>query len=337
MSTPHNQIFSAMQPTGLLHIGNYLGALKNWADLQNSGKYECIFGIADLHAITIDYDPKQMNSNITNLAIDYLSCGLDPNKSIIMVQSHVPEHTELAWIFNCITPISELERMTQYKDKARQHRHNVNVGLFDYPVLQAADILLYKADTVPVGEDQTQHVEFSRIIARKFNNKFGKVFPEPKALLTKSARLMSPIDPEKKMSKSLGPKHYIALADSPKDIKKKISSAVTDTGPSQDKNQSLNQMSPGIKNLFGMLEVFAPLGTYKELMGEYKKGTLKYIDLKSTLADAIIKHLKPIQQKRKELEHNRDKIGEVLIEGAEKCQKIAKKTMAEVREKIGIR
>lgn len=339
-----NIIFSAMQPTGTLHLGNYLGALKNWVDLQNSHQYNCIFGIVDLHAMTIDYDPRQMDDNITNLVIDYLSCGLDPEKSIIMVQSHVPEHTELCWIFNCLTPIAELERMTQYKDKAKQHKHNVNVGLFDYPVLQAADILLYKADTVPVGEDQVQHVEFARIVARKFNNKFGKVFPEPKALLTKSARLMSLADPAQKMSKSLGPKHYIALTDSPAEIKKKISSAVTDVGPTHASPPARGgakggweKMSPGVKNLFNLLAAFAPPSTYQELMDEYKKGTLKYVNLKSTFADSIIKYLRPIQEKRRELEHDRGQIAEILISGAEKCQKIAKETMAEVREKVGIR
>ncbi|NQU77481.1 tryptophan--tRNA ligase [Candidatus Falkowbacteria bacterium] len=350
-STQKNRIFSAMQPTGSLHIGNYLGALKNWVDLQNSGGYNCIFGIVDYHAMTIDYDPRDMPKHITDLAIDYLSAGLDPDKSTIMVQSHVPEHTELAWIFNCITPMPELERMTQYKDKSRSNKTNPNVGLFSYPVLMAADILLYKADTVPVGEDQTQHVEFSRIIARKFNNRFAKIFPEPRTLLTKSARLSSLADPAKKMSKSLGEKHYIALTDTPAEIKKKISSAVTDTGPSKRvelsstsedpergaKRRVEGKMSRGTKNLFDMLEVVSPLGTHKELMDEYKKGTLKYSDLKSTLADAIINHLKPIQEKRKELEHDHDKIAQILIQGAEHCQKIADKTMEEVRNKVGIR
>lgn len=340
MSTPTHTIFSAMQPTGALHLGNYLGALKNWVDLQNSGDYNCIFGIVDFHGMTIDYDPKKMPEHITDLAIDYLSCGLDPNKSTIMVQSHVPEHTELAWIFNCITPIAELERMTQYKDKSKQNQKNINVGLFSYPILMAADILLYQADTVPVGQDQTQHVEFTRAVARKFNNKFGKIFPEPKVLLTKSARLMSLTDPKKKMSKSLGPKHYIALTDSPAEIKKKISSALTDTGPSPSPalgEGSRVGSSPGVKNLFNLLETFAPLGTHKQLTDEYKKGALKYSDLKSTLADSIIKHLGPIQQKRKELEHDRPRIAEILISGAKKCQKIAKQTMEQVREKIGIR
>jgi len=342
-----SKIFSAMQPTGLLHIGNYLGALKNWVDLQNSGDYNCIFGIVDYHAMTIDYDPKDMPKHITDLAIDYLSAGLDPDKSTIMVQSHVPEHTELAWIFNCITPMPELERMTQYKDKSHQHKQNINVGLFSYPVLMAADILLYKADTVPVGEDQTQHVEFARIIARKFNNRFAKIFPEPRTLLTKSARLMSLADPAKKMSKSLGDKHYIALTDTPSEIKKKISSAVTDSGSgrnarsgayaSSSADAASSKMSPGTKNLFTLLEEFAPLGTHKELEDQYKKGTLKYSDLKSVLADSIIKHLKPIQKKRKSLEHDHDKIAQILIQGADHCQKIATKTMEQVRAKVGIR
>lgn len=337
--TRKHTIFSAMQPTGALHLGNYLGALKNWVDLQNSGNYNCIFSIVDLHAMTVDYNPKEMPGLVTDLAIDYLSCGLNPEKSLIFVQSFVPEHTELAWILNCLTPIAELERMTQYKDKAKEHKQNVNVGLFAYPVLQAADILLYKADTVPVGEDQVQHVEFSRIIARKFNNKFGTTFPEPRALLTKSARLMSLVDPAKKMSKSYGDKHCLYLTDSPKIIKQKIASAVTDSGPS---SPALGEgrgvrSSPGIKNLFDLLEIFASKNIFDQMSSAYKNGSLKYVDLKSNLADAIIKYLEPIQEKRKELEVNRQKIGEILAKGERQAQAIATKNMEEIRKKIGIR
>ena len=315
-----------MQPTGSLHLGNYLGALKQWVDLQN--EHSCIFCIVDYHAMTIDYQPKEMPNQIKELALDWLSAGIDPKKSIIFVQSQVPEHTELAWIFNTITPLGELERMTQFKEKSAQHKKNVNAGLFTYPILQAADILLYKADRVPVGEDQVQHVELTRDIAKAFNRKFGKTLPEPKPILTKAARIMSTSDPAKKMSKSLGDKHYIALTDSADVIRKKIKSAVTDT--------SGGAHAPGVKNLFAILEAFDQ-DAAKGFRMEQKSGSLKYSDLKDVAANTIIGHLEPIQQKRKELEAKKEEVAEILIEGADQARKIAQKTMEQVREKIGVR
>ena len=282
-----------MQPTGSLHLGNYLGALKQWVDLQEDN--DCIFCIVDYHAMTIDYSPKEMNERVTELALDYLAAGIDPEKSIIFVQSQVPEHTELGWIFNTITPVGELERMTQFKEKSEQNKERSNAGLFTYPVLQTADVLLYKADRVPVGEDQVQHVELMRTIAKKFNKKFGKTFPEAKPILTESARIMSPADPTKKMSKSLGDKHYIALTDDAKTVQKKIRSAVTDTSAGAD--------SPGIKNLFAILEALDDT-VVKGFKKEHDKGTLRYSDLKDIVANTIISHLEPFQKRRKELEEN---------------------------------
>ncbi|MAG29150.1 tryptophan--tRNA ligase [bacterium] len=323
----NNLIFSGMQPTGSLHLGNYLGALKQWVELQE--QHDSIFCIVDYHALTIDYSPKDLPNRITELALDYLSAGVDPEKSIVFVQSQIPEHTELAWIFNSITPMGELERMTQFKEKSEQHKQNINAGLFTYPILQAADILLYKADRVPVGEDQVQHVELTRDIAKKFNKTFGKTFPETKVILTKTARIMSLVDPEKKMSKSLGEKHYIALSDSPDAIKKKVRSAVTDThGGSK---------SAGVTNLFDILEALNGDDMVSELKDQHKKGKLPYKDLKDIVANTIISHLKPIQERRRELEEQREEIGEILIEGAERAQEIAQKTMEEVREKVGVR
>lgn len=327
MSTDKNIIFSGMQPTGALHLGNYLGALKQWVQLQN--QHPSIFCIVDYHALTIKYDPRQLPKKITELAIDYLAAGLDPEKSIIFVQSHVAEHTELAWIFNTLASLGELERMTQFKDKAKDNKDNVNAGLFTYPVLQAADVLLYKANLVPVGEDQIQHVELMRDIARRFNSAFGQTFPEPKVLLTKSARVMSLADPESKMSKSKGEKHYIALNDSPDIIRQKIKSAVTDTaGASQ---------SPGVTNLLGILSELGEPNIVKDLNGQHSKGKLQYSTLKDEVAKAIINHLASIQARRKELEKNHDKIAEILINGAERARAIAQKTMSEVRQKIGVR
>ena len=316
-----------MQPTGALHLGNYLGALKQWVDLQD--KHPAIFCIVDYHAITIKYDPRDLPKKITELAIDYLAAGLDPDKSIIFVQSQVPEHTELAWIFNTLTPIGQLERMTQFKDKAKDNKDNINAGLFTYPILQAADVLLYKANLVPVGEDQVQHVELMRGIARRFNNTFGRTFPEPKVLLTKAARIMSLADPSAKMSKSKGEKHYIALNDSPQTIRAKVKSAVTDTtGASK---------SPGVTNLLGILSELGDGNVFKDLTDQHKKGKLQYSTLKDEVAKAIISHLSPFQERRKELEKNHDKIAEILIDGADRASAIAQKTMTEVRQKIGVR
>ncbi len=322
-----NLIFSGIQPTGALHLGNYLGAIKQWVDLQN--EHESIFCIVDYHAMTIEYDPGKLPERISELALDLLACGIDTDKAILFVQSQVPEHTELGWIFNTITPMAELERMTQYKDKSQQNKQNINAGLFTYPVLQAADVLLYKANLVPVGEDQVQHVELMRVIAKKFNKVFGTLFPEPKPLLTKQARVMSLSDPAKKMSKSLGDKHYIALSDSDDVIKKKVRSAVTDThGGSR---------SPGVENLFGILEALGGESLAKELKSRHKKGSLQYSDLKDVVANTIASYLAPIRERRKELEKERERVGEILIDGAARAQKIAQDTMREVREKIGVR
>ncbi|OIN91484.1 tryptophan--tRNA ligase [Candidatus Collierbacteria bacterium CG1_02_44_10] len=321
-----NVILSGMQPTGALHLGNYLGALKQWVELQS--KYDSIFCIVDYHAMTIEYDPKELPKRIRELALDWLAAGLNPEKSIIFIQSHVPEHTELAWVFNTITPIGELERMTQFKEKSGQHKKNINAGLFTYPILQAADILLYKGSLVPVGEDQVQHVELTRDVARKFNKTFGRLFPETKPILTKTARVMSPADPTKKMSKSLGEKHYIALTDDEGAIRKKIRSAVTDTNGNAD--------SPGIRNLFAILEALDN-SVAQGFQDEQKRGTLKYSDLKDVASNTIISHLKPFQERRRKLAQEPERVGEILIAGAKRARKIAQQTMDEVREKIGVR
>lgn len=322
-----NLIFSGIQPTGSLHLGNYLGAIKQWTELQD--EHECLFCIVDYHALTVAYDPKKLAERISEMSLDLLACGVNPDKATLFVQSQVPEHTELGWIFNTITPMAELERMTQYKDKSKQHKENINAGLFTYPVLQAADVLLYQANLVPVGEDQVQHVELMRIIARRFNKAFGKLFPEPKPLLTKQARVMSLADPTKKMSKSLGEKHYIALSDSPETIKKKVRSAVTATGG--------GSTSPGVENLFAILEALGGEDLVRELKSQHKKGSLQYSDLKDVTANTIESHLAPIRERRRALEKERERIGEILIAGAKAAQKIAQETMREVREKIGVR
>jgi tryptophanyl-tRNA synthetase len=322
------KIFSGIQPTGTLHIGNYLGAIKQWINLQK--KNSCIFSIVDLHAITISYDPKELQKNILGVAMDYLAAGLNPQKCIIFVQSHVKEHAELAWLLETLTPLGELERMTQFKEKSQQHKENINAGLFSYPVLMAADILLYKADTVPVGEDQQQHVELSRVLARKFNNKFGKTFPEPKTQLPKfGKRIMSLDNPSQKMSKSL-PLGCINLSDSGETIKEKIGKAVTDSGK-EVKYDEKNK--PAISNLLIIYHLFSGK-TIVELENKYKnKG---YAEFKKDLAEVIIKRLADFQKKRKELEKNPQKVEKILADGAKKAQRIATATMKEIKKKMGL-
>lgn len=223
-------VFSGIQPSGQLHVGNYFGAIQSWLKLQKSPSYKCIFSIVDYHALTEGPDPKKLEQQIFDTAVDFLAAGLDPKQSTIMLQSLVPEHTDLAWILNCTTPLAWLERVPTFKEKAAQFKHNLNVGLLDYPVLMAADILIYKADTVPVGLDQLPHLELAREIARSFNARYGKILVEPKEKITPTPKIMSLTDPTKKMSKSLGPKSYIALADSPAVIEKKIKAMPTASG-----------------------------------------------------------------------------------------------------------
>lgn len=321
----HEILLSGIQPTGPLHLGNYLGALRNFVKLQNEG-YACSFMIADYHAMTENYDPAKMPSQIVELAAEMLAAGLDPKKCTLFVQSDVPEVTELAWILNTVTPMAFLERMTQYKDKASRQKENVNVGLFDYPVLQTADILLPKASVVPVGEDQKQHVELSRDIARFFNRRFGQTFPEPKSLFTTTPRVMALTDPEKKMSKSL-PGSFINIGDEPATIKERLSKAVTDTGGGK---------SPGAENLLTLLREFGTPTDIKKFDSDHRTGTIRYSDLKSVLADRIAAHFADFRKKKKSLMASPATIRRVLAAGAKRHRAVAKKTMAEVKKKTGL-
>ena len=317
-------IFSAIQPSGELHIGNYLGALKNFVELQD--KYDCFFFIADYHSISGEYNPKEKSKQIFDLALDFLAIGLDPQKCTIAVQSQIPEHTELAWIFNTVTPLAELQRMTQFKDKSQNQDQNINMGLLDYPVLQAADILIYKAYGVPVGQDQIQHIELTRKIARFFNNKFGETFPEPKDLITKTPKIMSLIDPTKKMSKSHGKKSCIGINDEPEMIKKKMRKAVSTTEYNED-----------IYSFYAsLLENFGTEKNKKYFLEQFKNKDIKFSELKDALAEDISNHFKDFREKRKELEKDPEKVKKILSEGAEKVRVIAKETMREVKEKVGV-
>jgi len=324
------RVFSGIQPSGTIHIGNYLGALKQWVELQK--KAECIFCIVDLHAITVPYQPKKLQENIIDAAICYLAAGINPEKSILFVQSKVKEHTELSWLLNTITPVGELQRMTQYKDKSKQFRKSVHAGLLNYPILMAADILLYQADIVPVGKDQKQHVELTRTVAKKFNSTFGKTFKIPKAYIPKTAaaKIMALNKPRNKMSKSLGPDCYISLFDEPATIKKKIMSAVTDTGR---KIKYDPKKKPGISNLLTIYSLFSDKPIKKLEKDFSSKG---YSEFKKSLVNLLANSLRPFRDKRKELIKRKVYIKEILKQGTKKAQNIASLNISDIKKKMGL-
>lgn len=322
------RILSGIQPTGSIHIGGYLGAIKQWVELQTTG--ECIFFIADLHALTIPQDPKTFSQKTLETTVELLSSGLDPEKCIIFVQSQVKEHTELAWILNTITPIGELERMIQYKEKSKQFKDSVNVGLLDYPVLQAADILLYQIDSVPVGKDQSQHLELTKTIAGKFNQKYGETLKVPQALiLDMGGKIMALNDPKKKMSKS-APETCLFLFDEPEVIKKKIMTAVTDTGKTVKYDVA---KKPGISNLLTIYSLFGG-ETLKEAEKKFKNSG--YAEFKKRLTELFIEKTEPFRRKKKELMQREVYVKEILERGRKRAQFIAQSTMATVRQKVGL-
>ena len=323
------RVFSGIQPTGSIHVGNYVGAIKNWVRLQE--QYESYFCIVDYHAITVPYKAKEMVQRVFDAALDILASGIDPEKSVFFAQSYVPEHTELAWIFNAQTSMGALERMTQFKEKSERTDY-VNAGLFTYPVLQAADILLYKAAIVPVGDDQLQHLELTREVARRFNNQFGRTFPEPKAELTPAARVMALNEPTRKMSKSI-PAGCISLSESDAEMRKKIARAVTDAGP----EDAGDEMSPGVKNLFTLLEAFGTPEQLAHFKAEYDGGTLRYSELKPAVAEAVVAELGPVRARREELAAHPERVWAALEHGAERARTLAQQTMVEVRAKMGLR
>ncbi len=333
-ATPRPQrrprVFSGIQPSGSLHLGNYLGAIRNWVAMQET--HDCVYCAVDLHAITVRQVRAELRRNTVDLVNLFLASGIDPERSIVFVQSHVPAHAELMWILNTITYMGELRRMTQFKDKtAGQEGESVGVALFDYPVLQAADILLYQADAVPIGEDQKQHVELTRDIAIRFNNAFGKAFVVPEPIIREGgARVMSLDDPAKKMSKSAGSAgSYIALMDPPDVMAKKIKRAVTDSGtdvrPGPDK--------PALANLLGIYSVLSgePVDA---IVARYEgKG---YADFKADLAEVVVEALTPIQARIRELEADKSYTLGVLRNGADRAETIAGRTLAKVRERVGL-
>jgi tryptophanyl-tRNA synthetase len=321
-----------------MHIGNYFGAVANWVTLQDS--YSCIYGVVDLHAMTMPYNPSELQENTERMFIDLMACGLDPRKSIIFIQSLVPEHTELCWIFNCIASYGELTRMTQFKDKrdllesTGKSEQFVSAGLFTYPVLQAADILIYRAHYVPVGKDQEQHLELSSNVAERFNKRFGEFFPVPKPLFTEVPKIMSPADPTKKMSKSLGEKHYIGLFEDEQSIRKKIMSAVTDTGP-----EALPpgvEMSAGVENLFEILKACGKTNEVAALLKEYRASKLKYVELKEAVATALVELTSSLRARQKEIGNNKQEVWEKAYQMSERAREIARDTLREVRKRVGL-
>jgi len=323
------RVFSGIRPTGELHIGNYLGAIRQWIELQKV--HDCVFCIVDLHAITTPYRSEDLQKNILELTIAYLAAGLDPEKCILFIQSQVKEHSELAWLLGTITPLGELKRMTQFKEKSKKHPKYVNAGLLNYPLLMAADILLYKTDLVPVGIDQEQHVELTREIARKFNKMFGEVFKMPEALLPKvGQKIMSLQNPKKKMSKTDDPLGCVGLFDEPEEIKKKIMSAVTDLGRII-KYDPIKK--PGISNLLTIYSLFS--GKKIESLEKNFKGR-GYEEFKKALSQLLIETLEPLRKKRKELLQREVYVKEILTQGKNRAQVIAQSTLQEVKKKMGL-
>jgi len=321
-------VSSGIRPTGGLHIGNYFGAIKQWIELQN--RHNCLFCIVDLHAITTPYEPKNLQKSIVETAIAYLAAGLDPEKCTLFVQSDVKEHCELSWLLGTITPLGDLKRMTQFKEKSKNHPQYINAGLLNYPVLMAADILLYQTTLVPVGKDQVQHIELTREIARKFNKTFGNVFKEPKALLSQGQKIMSLDEPRKKMSKTGNPKGCIGIFEEPQKIRKKIISAVTDSGKTIKYDP---KRKPGISNLLTIYSL-ASGKDIKVIERELKgKG---YGELKKNLASLLIEFLSPFRKKHKEFLTRHVYVKEILKRGAHRARLQAQSTIERVKIKMGL-
>src|SRR6476469_5914807 len=323
------RIFSGIQPSGELHVGNYLGAVKNWVALQREA--ESLFCIVDYHAITVPYEPAQLRARRREMAVGLLAAGIDPNVASLFVQSDVPEHTELAWIFNTVTPLGELERQTQFKDKS-QRMESVSAGLLNYPILQAADILLYRADRVPVGEDQLQHLELSRVISRRWNAQFSpeaEFFPEPQPLLTPTRRIMG-LDGQAKMSKSLG--NTVGMLEDPKDIWEKLRPAVTDP----KRVRRTDPGTPEVCNIYHLHKAFSPAATVEHVAVQCSTAGWGCIDCKKVLFESMEAELAPIRERAIEVRARANELAEILGDGAQRARSIARETMREVKELMGM-
>ncbi len=328
MENAKKRVFSAIQPSGQLTLGNYLGALKSWVEIQN--EYDCIYSVADLHAITVRQEPAEFRRRILETYAILLAVGVDPEKSLVFIQSHVPAHSQLAWILDCFSQFGEFSRMTQFKDKAARHADNINVGLFSYPALMAADILLYQADFVPVGNDQKQHLEITRTIAERFNNAYSPTFTVPEPMIPKvCARVMSLQDPQSKMSKSdSNPNAFIALLDTPDDIIRKFKRAVTDS----DTRVCVGEGKDGVNNL---IAIYSAVTGYSAEEIENRFEGKGYGEFKLAVGEAVAEHLRPVREKFEYLMNNKDSLEALYREAATRAEGIAVKTLSKVMRKMG--
>jgi tryptophanyl-tRNA synthetase len=328
MAMEKKRVYSGIRATGRLHLGNYLGAVKGM--LASQDKYESVFSVVDLHALTTPYDPKTLKQSVRDVITDYLAAGLDPKKCLLEVQSRVPEHTELAFLLSTIYPVSRVEDLPTYKDKKAQHPKYVNMGLLNYPILMAADIMLYKAEFVPVGVDQEPHIEVTREIVRKFNSMYGETFPEPHRFATPGEYVPS-LTGVGKMGKSIEGS-YINLSDDLDTIKSRLAKAPTDSGTVGGAIPN----SGGVGNLFTLLKMFVAKDVFIKFVEDYREKRIRYSEMKQVLAEAIYKELEPIQERRKVYEETPHLVDDILDEHTEKCRKVAGETMKEVREKMGL-
>lgn len=322
-------LFSAIQPSGILTIGNYLGALKNFRKLQSD--YQSVFSLADLHTLTVQQEPAMLRKNTYELTALYLACGIDPNESILFAQSHVSAHAELAWILNTMCYPGELSRMTQFKDKSKKHEDNINMGLMDYPVLMAADILLYQTELVPIGADQKQHLELARDLAIRFNNRYSETFKVPEPYIGKTAaRVMSLAEPERKMSKSdANSNAFISMDDDPETVIRKFKRAVTDS----DNKIIYSEDKPGISNLLTIYTAFTNK-SMKEAEEEFVG--IGYGDFKIRVGEAVTAVIEPIRQEKNKLLESKDYLDDVLKNGAERAERMAYRTLSKVYKKVGL-
>jgi tryptophanyl-tRNA synthetase len=327
MTKKRKRILSGIQPSGTIHIGNYFGAIENWVRLMDDN--DCFFTIVDYHAITVQYEPALMQKRIWEAALDNMAAGLDPARCTIFIQSHVPEHTELCWLLNCVTPMGELGRMTQFKEKSEREKENVTAGLFNYPILQAADILIYKADAVPVGEDQAQHLEITREIARRFNGRFGDYFPEPETIIGRGARVMG-LDGESKMSKSLD--NYIGVTEEPKAIWDKLRPAKTD----EARKRRSDPGDPARCNIYSYHRLVTPREVLDEIARGCASAGIGCIECKRTFYDNLLRVLDPIRKRKQELERDPEFVKRALREGAARAREIARETVRGAKKLMGL-
>ena len=322
------RVYSGIRATGRLHLGNYLGAVKGMLELHD--QYECVFSVVDLHALTTPYEPKVLKQAVRDVITDYLAAGLDPKKCLLEIQSRVPEHTELAFLLSTIFPVSRVEDLPTYKDKKEQHPKYVNMGLLNYPILMAADIMLYKAELVPVGIDQEPHIELTRELVRKFNSMFGETFPEPQRFKTTGEYVPS-LTGKGKMGKSIEGS-YINISDDLATIKSRLAKAPTDRGTLGGKIPT----EGGVANLFTILKMFVPKETFIKFVQDYREGKIRYSEMKEVIANAVYEELQPIQEKRAYYEANPKLVDEIIEEHTQKCREQASKTLTEVKQKMGL-